>query len=284
MNLIGTPAKAWASSSASVIAGVVHIYTNLGYENVAAVRTGTLLSASGEVVTNNHLIRGATTINVRDVHNGKTYTATVVGYDIAADVAVIQMKSAADLATVPLASDELAGTSEQLSGLIETNAVLEPGDSGGPLVKASGLVVGMDTAGSESFQFQASESEGFAFPINTAVSIAQKIEAGDFAANVHPAATVFLGVDVENSDYFRFGAYAAGAIIDGTVPASPAEKAGLVQGDVITSINSTSVANTSEFGNALLELTPGTKVTLHWVNPTGLAHRATIKLASGPQQ
>lgn len=323
-NFVAPVPRAGASSNARVITGVVDVNTNLGYENAAAEGTGMLLSASGEVLTNNHVIRGATTIKVRDVHNGKNYNATVVGYDVAADVAVIQMKSASELTTVPLgdsatvkvgakvtgignaegaggtpssasgkvlaldqsitASDELAGTSEQLTGLIEMSAAVEPGDSGGPLVNASGLVVGMITAGSDGFQFPAGASEGYAIPIGTANSVAQSIESGDFSTAIHPAATAFLGVDVRNSGYFRSGSYFAGVIIVDVVPSSPAEKAGLVQGDVITSMNSTNITSTSELGNLLLNLVPNAKVSLHWISYAGIAHQTTIKLASGPPQ
>ena len=208
-----------------MIAGMVDVNTNLGYENAAAAGTGMVLSSAGEVLTNNHVIEGATTIKVRDVGNGQTYDASVVGYDVAADVAVVQLKSASGLKTVPIgnssavkvgakvtaignaggtggtpssasgtvaaldqsitASDELNGTSEQLTGLIETNAAIEPGDSGGPLVNATGDVIAMVTAGSSGFEFQHGAGEGFAIPINTATALARQMESGRFSGNVH---------------------------------------------------------------------------------------------------
>ena len=94
------------------------------------------------------------------------------------------------------ASDEGDGTSEQLTGLIETNANIEAGDSGGSLVNDSGQVIGMDTAASAGFSFQGGDgsgNQGYAIPINTALTIAKQIEAGDASSTVHVGATGFLG-------------------------------------------------------------------------------------------
>jgi S1-C subfamily serine protease len=173
--------------------GVVVIDTNLAYQGAAAAGTGMVLTSSGEVLTNNHVISGATTIKVVVPKTGKSYTARVLGYDRTADVAVLQLQGASNLKTVSVSSAKLAvgatvtalgnaggngsiasatgtvtglgrsitasddtGGSEQLTGLIETNVGLEPGDSGGPLVNSRGQVVGMDTAASTGFGFQTS--------------------------------------------------------------------------------------------------------------------------------
>jgi len=165
---------------------LVDVVSTDGYQGAASAGTGIVLSSNGEVLTNNHVIDGATSIKVTDIGNGKTYTATVVGYDASHDVAVIQLQDASGLTTANLgdsstvhagdnvtalgnaggkggtpsvasgtvtalnqsitASDELSSASEQLTGLIETNAPIQPGDSGGPLVNAYGQVIGMDTA------------------------------------------------------------------------------------------------------------------------------------------
>ena len=96
------------------------------------------------------------------------------------------------------ASDDLDGTSEQLSGLIQVDADIQPGDSGGSLVNTSGQVIGMDTAASEGFSFQSSSgstgTEGFAIPINEALSIVQQIESGQGSTTAHVGPTAFLGV------------------------------------------------------------------------------------------
>lgn len=327
VNALAPVSGAGASTTSRVIAGIADVNVTLGYENATAAATGMVLTSTGEVLTNNHVIRGATAIKVRDVGNGKNYTATVVGYDVAADVAVLQLKGATGLKTVPIgnsssvkvgakvtgignaggtggtggtpssasgrvtalnqsitAIDEAAGTSEKLTGLIETNAPIGPGYSGGPLVNASGNVIGMDTAASSSFQFQSGANVGFAIPINTAVSIARRIEAGDFTGNVHRGATAFLGVEVRNSGYYQNGSFLAGVVVVGVMPGSPAEKAGLRYGDVITSLNAKTITSPTQLVNKLLAISPGTKVTLNWVDQYGTAHRTVVKLASGPPQ
>ena len=196
---------------------------------------------TASILTNNHVIDGATSISVTDVGNHKTYTASVVGYDRTKDIAVLQLQNASGLQTATLgnssnasvgenvvgignaggtggtpsavggtvtalnqsitASDDGDGTSEQLSGLIETNADIQPGDSGGSLVNTSGDVIGMDTAASAGTSFQyngqsSSGTQGFAIPIDTALSIAKTIEEGSGSSTVHIGETAFLGVEI----------------------------------------------------------------------------------------
>ena len=220
--------------------GLVDINTTLGYQQEQAAGTGIVLSSNGVILTNNHVIDGATSISVTDVGNNKTYTASVVGYDRTKDIAVLQLHNASGLQTATLgnssnasvgqdvvgignaggtggtpsavggtvtalnqsitASDDGDGTSEQLSGLIETNADIQPGDSGGSLVNTSGEVIGMDTAASAGTSFQyngdSSGTQGFAIPIDTALSIARAIEAGSGSSTVHIGETAFLGVEI----------------------------------------------------------------------------------------
>ncbi len=210
-----------SSIAAKVDPGLVEIDTTLGYQQEQAAGTGIVLSSNGEVLTNNHVvIDGATTIRVTDVGNGKTYSASVVGYDRSHDIAVLQLPdNASGLQTASIGNSSTAavgedvvgignaggtggtpsaaggtvtaidksitaqdddGSAEQLNGLIQTNANIQAGDSGGSLVNTSGQVIGMDTAASAGFSFespdQSSGSEGFAIPINQAISIARQIE------------------------------------------------------------------------------------------------------------
>ena len=181
--------------------GLVDVTSTLGFQQATAKGTGIVLTSSGEILTNNHVINGATSVSVTDIGNGKTYKATVVGYDDSKDVAVLQLTGASGLSVATLgdsstvgvgnsvvalgnaeglggtpsvatgsvtaldqsitASDESSGTSEQLTGLIETNAAIEPGDSGGPLVNTHGQVVGMDTAASTNYTFGGGGNGGF---------------------------------------------------------------------------------------------------------------------------
>src|SRR5580700_9311530 len=314
-----SPAAATAALSTSAIAtrtdpGLVDIVSTLGDENAEAAGTGQVMTSSGEVLTNDHVITGATSIKATDIGNGRTYTATVVGYDQTDDVAVLQLQGASGLATVSFgnssqvasgsqvvalgnaggkggtpsvaagsvtalnqsitASDEDSASSEQLSGMIETNADIQPGDSGGPLVNASGQVIGMDTAASTGsgnssgqspygqspygqspdgqspwWQFPSgqspsgqspsgqspsssgqSQTQGFAIPIDRALSIASEIEGGHASSTVHIGATGFLGVELssQGSSSSGFGGQGnSGVALQGVLPGSPAAEAGL---------------------------------------------------------
>jgi S1-C subfamily serine protease len=238
----GSPANA-ASIASSIDPGLVDINTMIGYQGYGQAQgaaTGMVLTSTGEVLTNNHVVEGATKISVTDIGNHKTYDATVLGYSHSQDVALIQLTDASGLQTVNLgnssrmnvgegvvvignangvggtpsyaagsvtgtnesitASDEISGTSEQLSGLIETNADVIAGDSGGSLVNSSGQVIGMDTAGSSGFQFQSSSTQSYAIPINEALNTAKQIKAGTSSSTVHIGSTAFLGVLVGSPD------------------------------------------------------------------------------------
>jgi S1-C subfamily serine protease len=235
--------------------GVVVIDTNLAYQGNAAAGTGMVLTSSGEVLTNNHVISGATTIKVVVPKTGHSYRARVLGYDRTADVALLQLQGASDLKTVSISSAKLplgatvtalgnaggngsitsatgtvtglgksitasddAGGSEQLTGLIETNAGVEPGDSGGPLVNSQGQVVGMDTAASSRFGFQdISATDAYAIPIAKALTIAHAISSSKASATVHIGATAFLGIEVESVDASGYGYGGRGASASGAL-------------------------------------------------------------------
>ena len=189
VNAFGSTTLTTAQIASKVNPGLVDVVSTLGYQNGEAAGTGMVLTSAGEVLTNNHVIDGATSVKVTDVGNGRTYSAKVVGYDKTRDVAVLQLVNASGLQTVSLsssgvqagekvvalgnaggkggtpsvatgkvtatgrtitASDESAGNAERLHGLIQTNAGIQPGDSGGPLANTQGDVVGMNTAASSS--------------------------------------------------------------------------------------------------------------------------------------
>jgi S1-C subfamily serine protease len=182
-----------------------------------------VLTSTGEVLTNNHVIDGATSIKATDVANGRTYTAKVVGYDKARDVAVLQLEGASGLATVTLssaspqtgqkvvalgnaggkggtpsvatgtitglhqtitASDESAGNAEQLTGMIGHNADIQPGDSGGPLVNTYGQVIGMNTAASSSSATVGYQSQDGQTPARTQAFAIPITEASTIASQI----------------------------------------------------------------------------------------------------
>ena len=204
--------------------------------------TGMVLTPGGVVLTNNHVIAGATKISATDIGNGRTYAASVVGYARSRDVAVLQLNGASGLRTVPLgdsssvhggdrvvalgnaggaggrpsvargtvtaldqtitASDVGGGNTQRLSKLIQTDAPIRPGDSGGPLVDSAGRVIAMDAAASAAFTAHPAVTEGFAIPIDHALAIARQIERGVPSATVHVGPTGFLGVQVVPAGQF----------------------------------------------------------------------------------
>ncbi len=315
---------------AKVGPAVVDIVSTLDYGAGEAAGTGIVLSPSGEVLTNNHVVEGATSIRVTDVGNGETYSATVLGYDLTYDVALLQLKGASGLKTATLgnsstvaagesvialgnaggvggtpssaagtvtalgqsidAYDDATGSSEQLTGLIETDAPIQPGDSGGPLVNMKGEVIGMDTAASSSYQFespfgqgQSGAEQGFAIPINQALSIAKQVEGGQKTAQVHIGPSAFLGVELGSaSGFFGFGAPTSGVTIDGVVSGSPAAKAGFTAGDTITSLGGHTISSPSSLRSLLSRYYPGDKVSISWVDSLGYSHTSTLVLSSGP--
>jgi S1-C subfamily serine protease len=195
------------------------------------------------------------------------------------------------------ASDDLTGTDEQLTGMIETNADIQAGDSGGSLVNDSGQVIGMDTAGSSSGSFQfagQAQGTGFAIPITTATSIASQIEAGRSSSTVHVGPTAFLGVETGGQSTGGpgggFGGYGGGGFnsvsgvqISGVVQNSAAADAGLAEGDVITSVGGYSVTSQSQLQDVMVnDMTPGRVVTVVYTDTAGQQQSVTVTLGTGP--
>jgi S1-C subfamily serine protease len=332
-----------AQISAKVDPGLVDVKATLGYQGAYSLGTGIVLTSNGEILTNNHVINGATAVSVTDIGNGKTYTASVAGYDASHDIAVLRLAGASGLATAPLgdsssvavgasvvglgnaggaggtpsvaagtvtalnqsitASDESSGASEQLSGLIQTDAPIQSGDSGGPLVNGQGQVIGVDTAASTGYQFGAggsgsngasggygssaqgaagtaagSATEGFTIPVNTALSIAEQIEAGQGSATTHIGATAFLGIELPGTQQGQ----SQGVTISGAQQGTPAATAGLAQGDVITSVAGQPVASATDIQRILVGHRPGDHVSIAWTDLYGQSRTATVTLASGP--
>jgi S1-C subfamily serine protease len=296
--------------------GVVDVETNLGLEGGAAAGTGMVLTSSGIVLTNNHVIRGATTVRVLVPSSGRTYSASVLGYSVAADVAVLRLQGASSLQTVTtarfarlrvgqavtavgnaggarrltLAPGRITGLArtitasdgqngaERLTGLIETNTALQPGDSGGPLFDAAHRVVGMNTAASAGFVLTSS-GDSYAIPINRALAIAKQVQAGKGSATVHVGGTPFIGVQLQSADGGQ-----SGLVVAGLVPGAPADRAGLAAGDVITALDGTPVGSLSALAGLLLRKAPGDTVQVTYVDGAGAEQTATITLASGPPQ
>jgi S1-C subfamily serine protease len=339
--------------------GIVDITSNLHYQGGTAEATGMVISSSGLVLTNNHVIDNSTGLIASLVTSGRHYQATVVGYDQTDDVALLQLKGASGLPTVPIgnsttvkvndavvalgnaegaggarvvtgsitglnrtitASDQgsVAG-SETLHGMLQTNAEIVPGDSGGPLVNTAGQVIGMDTA-AQSGSFGNQQNEGFAIPIDRAVSITRLIASGQKSANIKIGLGGFLGVIVaggknpaattspqqqrklqlQGAGQFGSGSQScldntgqmtipkkiapvkSGALVDGVFCKTAADTAGLRGGDVIISVNGQAVSSPASLTKIMENYTVGNQVTVVWVDPSGHRHTGGLTLTAHP--
>ncbi|HYZ54615.1 MAG TPA: trypsin-like peptidase domain-containing protein [Streptosporangiaceae bacterium] len=235
----GSSALSQQSVAAKIEPGVVDINAAIQYSGGASSEgTGMVINTAGLVLTNNHVINGARLIRATLVTTGKTYTARVVGYDAAQDVALLQLQGASRLKAVTVGNssqvtlgtpvlaignaggrggppavtsgiinsldrtinptDESTGATETLHGMLQTSAEIVSGDSGGPLANAAGQVIGMDTANASVSQ-GSSAVLGYAIPINRALSIARQITAGQGSPTIQVGVPGFLGVLVPQS-------------------------------------------------------------------------------------
>jgi len=305
-----------ASATAAEEVGVVDITSQLTYAQAESAGTGLVLTSDGEILTNNHVVEGATSISVTVVATGAQYTAKVVGTDTTDDIAVLQLSNASGLSTAnldtsadvavgdavtgvgnaggtggtPSASPgsvtaldqtittqaEQTAVSETLSGLIQTDADIQAGDSGGPLFNSADQVIGIDTAAA-----QGGATEGYAIPIQNALTIAGEITSGQASSTVTIGYPAFLGVEVAPSDSVAAGSV-AGATISGVVSGGPAESAGLAAGDTITAVNGTTVDSAQALTTALAALHPGDSASVSWTDASGASHTAQVTLAQGP--
>lgn len=215
--------------------GVVIINTTLQYSSAQAAGTGMVINAAaGLVLTNNHVIENATRITVTVPATGQDFRATVLGYDVTGDIALIQLQNPSGLHAVPLgnsakvrvgdavtalgnaggqsqiaaAAGQVTGLNrtitatdqggrvqqETLHGMIQTNADIVAGDSGGPLVNAAGQVIGMDTAGNDVRFPDQQDAAGFAIPVNTALPVARQIAARQASSTVVIGYPPFIGI------------------------------------------------------------------------------------------
>ncbi|HEY3725101.1 MAG TPA: trypsin-like peptidase domain-containing protein [Acidimicrobiia bacterium] len=309
---------------------IVNIETTLSGGGEAA-GTGMVLTSSGEVLTNNHVINGATKIRVELGITGKTYTAKVVGYDSADDVALIKLDNASGMKTISTETsvsknDKVVaignalghfgtpsavggtvsalhqkvtagdgGDSETLSDMIRIAASIQPGDSGGALVNESGKVIGMNTAadagsGQSPFggQFGSQTgTTGFAIPIGNAIKVVDEIRDGDTSNGAHIGDRALLGVVLqESSSNSPFGDSSGnggnGAAVSDVSSGSPADDAGIQQGDTITGVGSKSVDSADQLRTVLNGYHPGDKVTITWTDASGTSHHASVTLTKGP--
>ncbi|WP_258368396.1 S1C family serine protease [Curtobacterium sp. MCBD17_013] len=310
----GSTDSARTAATDSQKAGIVTIDTTLDYDSSSqAAGTGMIISSDGEILTNNHVVEDATSIEVTVESTGKTYTADVVGTDKTDDVAVLELRGASDLTTATLDDDDdlavgdtvtdvgnaegqgelvaakgsvtaldqditvqsESGTgTESLTGLIEVAADVVSGDSGGPLLDSEGEVVGMTTAASSG----TSDVTGYAIPIATAKSIAERILSGTATSTIVIGTPAFLGAEVSSTTPTT----GSGVTLQGVVSGSPAENAGLAAGDTITSIDGTAVTGADQLTELIQAHAVGDSVTVGYTAADGTAGTVTATLVAGP--
>jgi S1-C subfamily serine protease len=310
------PARTLSSTTSATLekvakgaeASTVTIDSLFGLSGDGGAGTGVIVSRSGLVVTNNHVIEGATRVEVRTA-DGVVHSASILGYDTRHDLALLQLRGARDLfvartsvyfsvgdsvvgvgnlggggvlrasqgsitdvGSIIIARDKLNGSKEILRGLIGTSAAIGAGDSGGPLLTTSGKVVGIDVAG-----VVTRAGGGYAIPISDVTRFVAMVLAGDFVDGVHARSTAFVGV------FTRASKDKVGVVVLG-VSAHSAGAGVLVRGDVITRLGSAVITSAASLTDAVLRDVPGQRVILGWNSATGVAHTAAIVLGSGPPQ
>ena len=299
------------SAAATIAPSVVTIAVTsggsgpFGGQATSGTGSGIVLRSDGTILTNNHVVAGATGVTVT-FDDGSTARATVVGTDPSSDLAVLQAEGVSGLAAAVFAdSDELVvgqavlavgaplglsstvtegivstldrpvrtgdGASEQsVIDAVQTDAAINPGNSGGALVDLAGRVVGVNsaiaTAGSGS---TGNIGVGFAIPSNEAVEVAEQLLADGTAD--HP----LLGVSVGESP----GATSTGAVLTAVTAGGPAAAAGLQPGDVVTEVGDRAVVGADSLIVAVRDHAPGATVEVTYVRD-GRERTTSATLAS----
>jgi serine protease Do len=277
--------------------------------------SGIIISSDGYILTNNHVVDGADEVKVAVGESRKEYKATVVGRDPTADVAVLKIDATGlspatigdseqlEVGDVVLAIGDPFGIGQSVSrgivsalsrgnlgiedieDFIQTDAAINPGNSGGALIDTDGRVVGLNTAIlSRSGGFN---GVGFAIPINLVRSIAEQLVA---TGQVNRA---FLGVQTQpmTEELSAMLKVSQGALIAEVKPDTPADKAGLKDGDIITKVDGTEIKDGRHLQLTVSHLAPGTEATIEYVRDgktatvkAKLTRRPDDQLAAGGQE
>jgi serine protease Do len=258
--------------------------------------SGVIVDKRGYILTNNHVVEQATKIQVQLSGSNQTkYTAKVVGVDEDTDLAVIKIEANKDLPTTKLGNSDgvqvgdwvlaigspfglqatvtagiisakdragIGGAGHQFQRFLQTDAAINPGNSGGPLVDLAGEVVGINTAiitGSRGY-----EGVGFALPSTTAINVYNQIISQGRVTRGSIGVSFQEDLGTNAITLKELGA-PYGVVIMNVEPGSPAEKAGLKGGDVITSVNGSPVKNGNDLVNPIAQAPIGSKVKLSYV-------------------
>jgi serine protease Do len=258
--------------------------------------SGVIVDKRGYILTNNHVVEQATKIQVQlSASNTTKYTAKVIGVDEDTDLAVIKIEANKDLPTAKLGNSDgvqvgdwvlaigspfglqatvtagiisakdragIGGAGHQFQRFLQTDAAINPGNSGGPLVDLAGEVVGINTAiitGSRGY-----EGVGFALPSTTAINVYNQIISQGRVTRGSIGVSFQEDLGTNAITLKELGA-PNGVVIMNVEPGSPAEKAGLKGGDVITSVNGNPVKNGNDLVNPIAAAPIGSKVKISYV-------------------
>ncbi len=255
--------------------------------------SGVILDKKGYILTNNHVIEQASKIQVQLNGDQTLYTAKVVGTDEETDLAVIKIDAGKELPIAQLgnsdgiqvgdwvlaigspfglqatvtagiisAKDRSNVGARQFQRFIQTDAAINPGNSGGPLVDLAGQVIGINTAiitGSRGY-----EGVGFALPSSTALTVYNQIVTSGHVTR--GSIGVSFSEDQSNNTVLlkELGAD-YGIVLQSVEPGSPAEKAGLQPGDVITSLNGKAVRTGNDLVNPIADSPIGDKMRVSYI-------------------
>jgi S1-C subfamily serine protease len=301
--------------AAKVDPALVNINTTLATGRAAG--TGMLISSTGEIVTNNHVIADSTSITVVIGGTGPSHPAKVLGYDVSRDVALLQITdTVSDLPTIsfgdpskvqigdpvvalgnalgqggtPKASQghvtaldqqvtagDDQGSQETLNGMIQINAPIKPGDSGGALVDADGKVIGMNTAAAGDQQFNSQGSS-----IGFAIPIDNAVDIVKQIADGKESDTVHVGERAMLGVQVEDATGGSGAAIVGVQDNSGSADVGIKEGDVIIAVDGKTITNGAALREPLSHMHPGDSVSVGWLDSSNTRHDASVKLIVGP--
>jgi len=304
-----------------VVPGLVDINTTLSYQGAVGAGTGILLSPDGEVLTNNHVIEGATEITAVSLANSRTYPVDVIGFDRASDIALVRLRGATGLPTAILgtsstlavgdpiaaignsngssappsyapgtvteigasvrASDESGGGARELYDLIRVAAEIRPGDSGGPLVNGAGQVVGVNVAATLTYRM-GGVTGGEGF----AIPIDRALGIANQIRSGVISDSIHLGdtafIGVGIADSSPMSRGPAGAVVRQVLPGTPAGQIGLFSGDLITAVDGIPINSAEDLSNVMDQRRPGDTIMLTWIDRAGIPRNAPLVLAKGP--
>lgn len=280
-----------------------------------AAGTGIVVSKNGYVITNNHVVESATGVSVIDSAGEEYSDVKVIGRDPLNDIAFLKINSNKEFAPAtlgnsatirtgqqvvaignalgqykntvtsgiisgtgrPITAGTESGNTESLTDLIQTDASINPGNSGGPLVNMAGQIIGINTAIVED-----ANGIGFAIPINSTKGVlAGVLENGKVTRSYLGVSYLTVTPDVarEYKLSVKSGAYVHADESNPVVSNSPAARAGIKSGDVITKVNDQAVGTQGGLSSILGGYKPGDKVTLTYLR-NGKTHTTTATLGT----